>query len=31
MKTFLSLLIIWLVGLWLLASLAASLTENKNK
>lgn len=31
MKTFISLVIIWLVATWLLASAAASLTNQKNQ
>lgn len=31
MKTFLSIIIIWLVATWLLASSAAALTDKKNK
>lgn len=31
MKTFISLVIIWLVAIWLIASAAAALTDKKNK
>ena len=31
MKTFLSLVIIWLVATWLLASAASAITDKKNK